>query len=454
MAAKRHIGQTTSHVAALVFAACVVCVGTPMWADDTATIFVSVVCDPAPPAGTIMINNGDHWTTSIDVSLTVDASDPVTGVTLMRFSNDGVQWSLWEPYATDKQWSLTAGLDGTRDVYAQFADGAGNTNTDLSIYAEIRLDTTPPIVSLGLNDRTPSSLDRVTFAVDFSEDVVPVLTAQDISLAPGSLAGNIEVSGDNPNYTVAVTFSNSDADGSVGIEITGNGLTDAAGLPLEGAASPLYTIHNWHGLTLEPADAKRYSGDSQTFAVDGDFGPITPLFQWKWKTPANEIADGPTEPAWTFQNVTPENRGSYWCEVTYDGTEHESAHGSLSVEAPLRITVPLVDAEERVNGTHTFAVETSGGYAPLLYTWKKNSVPITDATQPSYTTPPLSFLDAGVYTVDITDANTASCSTSANLTVTWGMALFGLSGLAVLTAALALTGALARKSLSVVAKDK
>ena len=43
----------------------------------------------------------------------------------MSFSNDGFQWSDPEPYSTAKLWTLTP-EEGTKTVYAQFRDAAGN----------------------------------------------------------------------------------------------------------------------------------------------------------------------------------------------------------------------------------------------------------------------------------------------------------------------------------------
>jgi hypothetical protein len=48
-----------------------------------------------------------------------------SGVSQMRFTNDGITWTDWEPYATSKPWILTAG-NGTKTVYVQFQDSAGN----------------------------------------------------------------------------------------------------------------------------------------------------------------------------------------------------------------------------------------------------------------------------------------------------------------------------------------
>lgn len=40
----------------------------------------------------------------------------------MRFSNDGSNWSSWEPYAEDRAWTLSSG-NGTKTVYAEIRNG-------------------------------------------------------------------------------------------------------------------------------------------------------------------------------------------------------------------------------------------------------------------------------------------------------------------------------------------
>ena len=47
---------------------------------------------------------------------------PATGVTEMRFSNDGVTFSAYQPFAATACVGADGG-DGTKTVYAQFRDG-------------------------------------------------------------------------------------------------------------------------------------------------------------------------------------------------------------------------------------------------------------------------------------------------------------------------------------------
>jgi hypothetical protein len=116
----------------------------------------SIILDTTPPAGSIQINGGAAYTTSTSVTLNLSASDGTSGVNQMRFQNSGGSWSAWEAYATSKAWTLVAG-DGTKTVYAQFRDNAGNVSAQYS--DSIVLDTTKPTGSIQINGgaaKTPS----------------------------------------------------------------------------------------------------------------------------------------------------------------------------------------------------------------------------------------------------------------------------------------------------------
>ena len=102
--------------------------------------------DTISPSGTVLINNGAARTNSTAVTLKLSATDPAPsfGVAQMRFSNNGSTWSGWEAYATTKGWTL-GNANGTKTVYAQFKDGAGNVS--VAAQDAIVLDTIKPTVS-------------------------------------------------------------------------------------------------------------------------------------------------------------------------------------------------------------------------------------------------------------------------------------------------------------------
>jgi len=77
------------------------------------------------PQGSIQINNGATYTSSSTVTLTVNVTDSLSGISQIRFSNDGI-WDqiAWEPYTNTENWQLTNG-DGAKTVYCQIEDNAG-----------------------------------------------------------------------------------------------------------------------------------------------------------------------------------------------------------------------------------------------------------------------------------------------------------------------------------------
>lgn len=99
--------------------------------------------DTAAPSGRVIVNGGAAYTRSASVTLSLSASDAF-GISSMRFSNDGVNWSAWGPYATTKAWTL-AGANGTKTVHAQYRDRAGNVSA--TARDTIVFDSTPPTVS-------------------------------------------------------------------------------------------------------------------------------------------------------------------------------------------------------------------------------------------------------------------------------------------------------------------
>jgi hypothetical protein len=102
-----------------------------------------------PPTGSITINNGDVYTDSTSVTLTLTYSDPGSGVSQVRYSNDGSTWSSWENASPTKAWSLSSG-DGTKTVYCQITDNGGHISTTYS--DTIFLDTSTPRGGIQINN--------------------------------------------------------------------------------------------------------------------------------------------------------------------------------------------------------------------------------------------------------------------------------------------------------------
>jgi dipeptidyl aminopeptidase/acylaminoacyl peptidase len=91
----------------------------------------SFTIDTLAPSGTVVIEDGATRTRQLNVTLTFSANDPApaSGVTSMRISNtsSGLASAMWTPYTTTQQWTLSAAA-GTKTVYVQYRDAAGNVS--------------------------------------------------------------------------------------------------------------------------------------------------------------------------------------------------------------------------------------------------------------------------------------------------------------------------------------
>ena len=113
-----------------------------------------MLVDNQPPTGSVVINGGAAATSNLAVNLTLSATDTISTVTQMRFSNDGTAYSAAEAYATTKAWTLSTG-GGTKTVYVQFRDAEGNWSaafTDTIVY-----DATAPSIPANLVATAASS---------------------------------------------------------------------------------------------------------------------------------------------------------------------------------------------------------------------------------------------------------------------------------------------------------
>ncbi|MGE5599467.1 MAG: fibronectin type III domain-containing protein, partial [Bacteroidota bacterium] len=106
-----------------------------------AEIVTIAEADRTPPTGWLQVNNGQAYTNTVNVILAVDGADEGSGIKEMSFSNDGVLWSMREPFARTKKWRLSPG-DGPKTVFLKLTDRAGNESA--AIGAQIYLDTRPP----------------------------------------------------------------------------------------------------------------------------------------------------------------------------------------------------------------------------------------------------------------------------------------------------------------------
>lgn len=105
--------------------------------------------DKTPPTGTLKVLGGQAATTSLVVDLDLTAADAVAGMgegAMMRFSNDGKEWSDPEPFAARKKGFDLSVLGGTKEpglkvVYAKVCDASGNWSGVIVAAIEYRAAT-------------------------------------------------------------------------------------------------------------------------------------------------------------------------------------------------------------------------------------------------------------------------------------------------------------------------
>lgn len=121
----------------------------------------SVIMDTIAPSGSITINGGASVTSSVYVTLGLNATDLTSGVKSMQISNDATGNFVEEPYLSLRPlWRLTA-VRGLQRVYVKFVDGAGNVSEAIAGSIELALTSPETLITNGPSGFTSS--DRATF---------------------------------------------------------------------------------------------------------------------------------------------------------------------------------------------------------------------------------------------------------------------------------------------------
>jgi hypothetical protein len=120
--------------------------------DYTAT--GNIIAQTGAPTGGISINNGATYSTSANVTLSLNYGSSATQM-CFRESPGSIWWTPWEPVAPSRNWTLSTlhligeTPDGPHSVSVKYRDQYA-TESPVST-ASITLDVTPPAVFLTLN---------------------------------------------------------------------------------------------------------------------------------------------------------------------------------------------------------------------------------------------------------------------------------------------------------------
>ena len=90
----------------------------------------TILLDTVPPTGTITINGGAAQTESLDVALTLSATDEGSGICDVQLRNGGEAWGAWQTFSPALNWTLAG--KGVQTVEVHFRDCVGNTSAAVS----------------------------------------------------------------------------------------------------------------------------------------------------------------------------------------------------------------------------------------------------------------------------------------------------------------------------------
>lgn len=205
--------------------------------------------------------------------------------------------------------------------------------------------TPPSVLSIALDDSTPTNAPEVSFTVTFSEPVTGIetgalSTSDDFALVDTVGAALTSISGSGDNYTV--TVSTGTGDGTIRLDVLqGGGIQDVAsqGLAADFTSGPSYNIVHVKFLQDLPAGDTVEEGADVTLTVGAD-GPGPLSYQWYHEVVAKAAFPfGPSSPSITLANVNGGDAGDYYVDVTAGSETVTSSVYTLTVN--LQTPVPV-----------------------------------------------------------------------------------------------------------------
>jgi len=185
-------------------------------------------------------------------------------------------------------------------------------------------------------------------------------------------------------------------------------------LGLSLTATPSYPVRLVNA--AEPGDRTVTAGDAVMLTAE-ILGTAPLQFEWR---KGGEPVPGATGPSLTLDPVLKTDEGAYSLHVTNPGGEATTREATLTVNVtPITLSDPNLPADATLAEGEpvTFTVSVSGS-PPITYQWLKDGLPLSNATEASYTLPSVSPEDGGLYAVQVGNPATPGLlSRAARLTV-------------------------------------
>lgn len=319
----------------------------------------TIVLDTTPPNCSVNINSGAQYATSTSVTLTLSASDSLSGVSQMRCSNDGSTWSAWAPYQTSQSWTLTSG-DGLRTVYAQFKDGAGNASSSSS--DTITLATNAPTGSVVINS-----------GVAYTKITAATLTLSATGgVSQMRFSNNASTWSSWESYKTSKSWTLTSGDGTKTVYAQ---FKDAAGSISENASDTIILKTSIPVVTiLGPTSDTIYRTNYPSYSISGSASSDVTGLAWSTDHGQNGVCAGTT--SWSTGQI-PFTVGANVITITASDAAGTQSTDSLTVEyydatipstwiGLVMVSVPLIPDENDPKLAVGFDQNSWCTYMPLL----------------------------------------------------------------------------------------
>ena len=171
-------------------------------------------------------------------------------------------------------------------------------------------------------------------------------------------------------------------------------------------------------INIQPQSQTNSAGSTVTFVVIAN-NPASTVYQWQ----KNDISlvntgniSGATTKALTITGISDADAGSYCLIASNANGSVTTSNATLTVVDPISITAQPTNLLVLAGTNATFGVSLTGS-TPLFYQWFLNSTNLLNSTNATYTIPSVGPINAGNYSVVVSNWAGSVTTSNASLTV-------------------------------------